>query len=119
MTKVRKGFMNVFFLGGLMVILLCALVLTDEAGRMRIKRSELESMLAFDYRVEAYYLLIESGAIAADEEKIFGSLSSYELVSYREGENYIMIEKLEDKVLITGHFNGRERCYYEIAQSER
>ncbi|WP_312654216.1 hypothetical protein [Proteiniclasticum sp.] len=116
MERCGKGFINVFFLGGLLIILMCSLVLTEEAGRMRTKRAELENMLAFDYRVEAYYLLIESGALSCEKERAYGSLSVYEIEEHREGDNYITIEKLEDRTLIKGYFKGVERTSYEISR---
>lgn len=116
MKEFRKGFMNVFFLGGLMVVLMCTLVLTEEAGRMRLKRNELQSMLAFDYRVEAYYLLLESGAIHADKESAYGSLMEYKLVDHSEGENDILIERIGETIHITGYFQGRQRGLYEISK---
>lgn len=108
--------MNIFFIGGLMVILMCTLVLTEEAGRMRMKRKELQSMLTFDYRVEAYYLLVESGAVVPEKERSYGSLIDYGLVDYSQGENEILIERLGDRILVTGYFRGEVRGNYEIWQ---
>lgn len=115
-VKFSNGFMNVFFVGGLMVMLFCTLVLTEEASQMRLKRNELENMLAFDYRVEAYYLLLESGSISLEDTQAYGSLTRYELVDYREGENYIRIENREEMIRITGYFRGVERGFYEISE---
>ncbi|MBO1263544.1 hypothetical protein J3A84_00630 [Proteiniclasticum sp. SCR006] len=110
----RKGFMNMFFTGALMVVMLCFLVLTEEAADMRYRSGELEEMLQFDYRVEAYYLLLETGSLTLTSERGYGSFTEYFIMDTYDEKRYIEITDREDHILIMGYFEGRERGHYEI-----
>ena len=110
----RKGFMNMFFSGALMVVMLCFLVLTEEAADMRYKRGELEEMLQFDYRVEAYYLLLETGSLTLDGERGYGSFTEYFITDTYDEKRYIEITDCMDYILIAGFFEGSERVRYEV-----
>jgi hypothetical protein len=110
----RKGFMNMFFSGALMVVMLCFLVLTEEAADMRYKRGELEEMLQFDYRVEAYYLLLETGSLTLDGERGYGSFTEYFITDTYDEKRYIEITDCMDYILIAGFFEGSERGHYEV-----
>lgn len=110
----RKGFMNMFFSGALMVVMLCFLVLTEEAADLRYKRGELEEMLQFDYRVEAYYLLLETGSLTLDGERGYGSFTEYFITDTYDEKRYIEITDCMDYILIAGFFEGSERVRYEV-----
>lgn len=113
-TGKRRGFMNIFFLGAIFIVLLSFLVLTKEASDMRFRRRELENMLKFDYKVETYYLLLETGHLFMDKEKEYGSFNQLQIVDQFEEDRYIEIRNMEERILITGSLNGVERGYYEI-----
>ena len=113
-NRKKKGFMNMFFTGALMVVMLCFLVLTEEAADMRYRRGVLEEMLQFDYRVETYYLLLETGSLTLDRERGYGSLTEYLIMDTCDEKRYIEITDRKDHILIVGFFEGAERGRYEI-----
>lgn len=112
----KKGFMNVFFAGALIMVLLCTLTLTREAGLMRIRRKELEMMLSFDYRMEAYYLLLSSGAMILNEDEVYGSFEAYEFTDQWQEDRFIRIQRSNEGIIIRGRLFGEERGYYEIRE---
>ena len=73
----RSGFMNIFFMGAVFIVLFSFMVLTKEASDMRLRRAELENMLKFDYRVETYYLLLLTGQLTMEKEKGYGSFKEF------------------------------------------
>jgi len=113
-TSKRSGFMNIFFLGAILIVLLSFLVLTKEASAMRFRRSELENMLKFDYKVEMYYLLIESGHLFMEKEIGYGVFDQVLIADHFEKDRYIEIRNMEDRIVISGSLSGVERGYYEI-----
>ncbi len=110
----RSGFMNIFFMGALFIVLFSFLVLTKEASDMRLRRAELEHMLKFDYRVETYYLLLVTGQLTMEKEKGYGSFKEFMILDYFEEDRFIEIRTMEDTIVITGSLYGVERGYYEI-----
>lgn len=112
----KRGYMNVFFAGAVIVVLLLSLTLTREAGLMRIRMKEMQMMLEFDYRVEAYYLLLHSGALSLTEEEAYGSFEEYELTKEKNHERFIRIHKEGERTIIRGSLWGKERGYYEITK---
>lgn len=108
--------MNVFFAGALIMVLLCTLTLTREAGLMRIRRKELEMMLSFDYRMEAYYLLLSTGSLILAEDEAYGSFEAYALTDRRQEERFIRIQRSSEGIIIRGRLFGKDRGYYEIRE---
>ena len=106
--------MNIFFLGAVIIVLLSFLVLAKEASDMRFRRKELEHMLKFDYKVETYYLLLETGYLIMEKEKGYGSFEQLLIADHFEEDRYIQIRDMEDRVVITGFLYGVERGHYEI-----
>lgn len=106
--------MNIFFAGAVMIVLFSFLVLTKEASEMRLRRRELEIMLKFDYRVETYYLLFETGQLSMGKEQGYGSFDEYVIKEHFEEDRYIEIRDLEELIVISGSLHGVERGYYEI-----
>lgn len=113
-TGRKRGFMNIFFTGAVLIVLLSFLVLTKEASEMRFRRKELENMLKFDYRVETYYLLLETGYLLIEEEKGYGSFDQLLIEDHFEEDRYIEIRNMDDRILIIGSLSGVERGFYEI-----
>lgn len=97
-----------------MIVLFSFLAFTKEASDMKYRRRELEIMLQFDYRVEAYYLLLEAGQLAMEEEKGYGSFNEYEILERFEEDRYIEIRDEGERIVISGSLSGVERGYYEI-----
>jgi hypothetical protein len=110
----RRGFMNLFFAGAVMIVLFSFLVFTKEASDMRFRRRELENMLKFDYRVETYYLLLETGHLSMEKEKGYGSFDEYMIREQFEEDRYIEIKDMGDRIVIAGSLSGVGRGYYEI-----
>ena len=108
--------MNIFFGGAVIIVLFSFLVLTREASDMRFRRRELENMLKFDYRVESYYLLLETGHLSMEKEKGYGSFDQYMIEDQCEEGRYIEITNMEDRIVISGSLSGVERGYYEISK---
>ena len=106
--------MNIFFLGAVFIVLLSFLVLTKEASDMRFRRKELENMLKFDYKVETYYLLLETGYLFMEKEKGYGSFDQLLIADHFEEDRYIEIRNMEDRIVIAGSLSGVKRGYYEI-----
>lgn len=110
----RSGFMNIFFMGAVFIVLFSFMVLTKEASDMRLRRAELENMLKFDYRVETYYLLLLTGQLTMEKEKGYGSFKEFMILDHIVEDRFIEIRVLEDTIVITGSLYGVERGYYEI-----
>lgn len=106
--------MNIFFAGAVMIVLFSFLVLTKEAADMRFRRKELETMLKFDYRVEAYYLLLETGQLSMENATGYGSFDEFVIEEHFKEDRFIEIRDMEDRIVITGFLSGVERGYYEI-----
>ena len=110
----QKGFMNIYFAGICVFILLVSMTLTGEAMKGRLKRREYEAMLQFDYRLEGYFLLLKSGSLAMDGETSYGSLERYELTGQKGPETHIKLTQTENGIRLEGYFNGKLRKTYEI-----
>ncbi|MFH5835283.1 hypothetical protein ACHAL6_04290 [Proteiniclasticum sp. C24MP] len=106
--------MNIFFGGAVMMVLFCFLVLTKEASDMRFRRQELEQMLQFDYTVEAYYLLLDTGGLSLDQDRGYGSFNEYIIRESHDEDRYIEITDREDHIQLTGYYSGKKRVQYEI-----
>jgi|GEM_PF-1356682 len=116
-TKARvkkKGFMNVYFAGVCVIILLASMSLTGEAMKERLRRNELEAMLQFDYRLEGYFLLLKSGSLTMEEGIRFGSLESYEWIAIRDPKTYIQLIQTWDGIRLEGYFGRKLRKTYEF-----
>lgn len=110
----QKGFMNIYFAGICVFILLVSMTLTGEAMKGRLKRREYEAMLQFDYRLEGYFLLLKSGSLAMDGETSYGSLERYELTGQKGPKTHIKLTQSENGLRLEGYFNGKLRKTYEI-----
>lgn len=110
----QKGFMNIYFAGICVFILLVSMTLTGEAMKGRVKRREYEAMLQFDYRLEGYFLLLKSGSLAMDGETSYGSLERYELTGQKSPKTHIKLTQSENGIRLEGYFNGKLRKTYEI-----
>jgi hypothetical protein len=110
----KKGFMNIYFAGVCVVILLASMSLTGEAMKGRLRRNEYEAMLQFDYRLEGYFLLLKSGSLLMAGDTCFGSLESYELRAQTDTMTYIQLIREGDGIRLEGYFGGKLRKTYEI-----
>lgn len=114
-TRVKKkGFMNIYFAGVCIMILIASMSLTGEAMKGRLKRNELEAMLQFDYRLEGYFLLLKSGSLSMAGDTCYGSLESYEWIAKRDPKTYILLIQTWEGIRLEGYFGGRLRKTYEI-----
>lgn len=110
----KKGFMNIYFAGICVIILLASMLLTGEAMKGRLKRKEYEAMLQFDYRLEGYFLLLKSGSLTMEGDTTFGSLESYEWIALRDPKTYIQLTRLGEGTSLKGYFLGKLRKTYEL-----
>lgn len=110
----KKGFMNIYFAGICVFILLVSMTLTGEAMKGRLKRHEYEAMLQFDYRLEGYFLLLKSGSLVMEGETNYGSLERYELKDQKEPKTHIKLTQTENGIRLEGYYNGKLRKTYEI-----
>lgn len=110
----KKGFMNIYFAGVCVVILLASMSLTGEAMKGRLRKNEYEAMLQFDYRLEGYFLLLKSGSLLMASDTCFGSLESYELRAQTDTKAYIQLIRTGDGIRLDGYFGGKLRKTYEI-----
>jgi len=110
----KKGFMNIYFAGVCVMILLASMSLTGEAMKGRLRRNTYEAMLQFDYRLEGYFLLLKSGSLSMDGDTCFGSLESYEWVAIKDPKTYIQLIQTWDGIRLEGYFGGKLRKTYEI-----
>ena len=113
--EAKKGFMNIFFAGVCVFILMVGLSLTVEAMEGRMRRREYREMLKFDYRLEGYFLLLWSGSLEIPDGLAFGSLEGYEVLPSKAGETYITMNQEEGSILLQGYYEGKLRKTYEVA----
>lgn len=115
-TTVKNGRIHLVFLGGIFLLLLLGGRFVEEQSEFRYRRSEMESLLAFDYRLEAYYLLILSNELIIEEGVSYGGLEEYEVSEKPEGEFLIEIRRNPHEVEVVGYYAGEERQKYLIKQ---
>lgn len=111
----KQGFMNIFFAGVCVFILMVGLSLTVEAMEGRMRRRDYREMLKFDYRLEGYFLLLWSGSLQIPDGLTYGDLESYGVLPSKAGETYITMEQEEGAILLQGYYEGKLRKTYEVA----
>ncbi|MGB4589341.1 MAG: hypothetical protein WBI17_08925 [Clostridiaceae bacterium] len=110
----KKGFMNIYFAGICVFILLASMSLTGEAMKGRLRRNQYEEMLQFDYRLEGYFLLLKTDSLTMEEGTAFGSLESYEWKALGDSDTYIHLIRTGADIRMEGYFEGKLRKTYDI-----
>lgn len=112
--KVRKGYISILTTFVVLAIFITIQVIISESMDTKLRLTGYRYKLVFDYRVEAYYLMIKAGSLAVPEGEAFGSTYSYSLEYSKEGDTYISILTSEGVTTITGYLDGAMRGVYEI-----
>lgn len=138
--KRKKGFINIFASFLLIFILGISLTLVREGLNYKVQIGSYERDLKFDYRLEAYYLILNLKFSREELNSMtltpYGSLDEYKLIGEKEflKENnldkkstldffknlnyYIKLEKEEsidqDRYILKGYKKGKKRKEYII-----
>ena len=110
----KQGRIHLVMLGVVFLLLLVGLTFAEERAVLKIKQMEMKALLDFDYKLEAYYLLLLSGGLMIDEGVSYGSLEEYEVSEKPQGEFVIEFQKDTERVEIVGYYAGKERQRYEF-----
>lgn len=114
--KVRDGYISVLATTVVLFVFIAIQAIVTESMGQRLRLMRYREQLAFDYRVEAYYLMVKEGSLEAPEGEAYGSLVSYSLDSERQGDTFISISKSEGIITISGYLEGARRLTYEIIE---
>ncbi|MBP1920087.1 hypothetical protein [Youngiibacter multivorans] len=112
--KVRKGYISILATFAVLAVFIALQSIISESMDSRLKLIRYKEQLAFDYRVEAYYLMIREGNLDVPEGEAFGSLNSYSLESASSGDTWISIVTVGGVTSINGYLDKDRRGTYEI-----
>ena len=112
--KVRKGYISILATFAVLAVFIALQSIVSESMDSRLKLIRYKEQLAFDYRVEAYYLMIRGGNLEVPEGEAFGSLDSYSLESAFSGDTWISIVTVGGVTSINGYLDKDRRGTYEI-----
>lgn len=114
--KVRNGYISVLATTVVLAVFIALQAIVSESMDQRLRLIRYREQLKFDYRVEAYYLMIKEGDLVAPEGEAYGSLVSYSLENAPSGDTWISISTKERVTAITGYLDGGLRASYEIRE---
>ncbi|NLB20725.1 MAG: hypothetical protein GX829_07905 [Clostridium sp.] len=114
----EKGFIHVFFMGAVVILLMVFFNLTSQGMDQKIYRAELETKLKLDYATEAYYLLIREGEMWVAEGISYGDLTLNDLNQNLRANPYIEVDRKNHIIIISSWFKGERRGGYEIEKEE-
>lgn len=114
MNSEKKGSIHLVLMGGVFLLMLLGLRFAEEHSDFKYRRAEMEALLAFEYRLEAYYLLILADELKIEEGVSYGSLEGYEVAEKPEGAFVIEFQKNHRTVEIVGLYAEKERQRYSI-----
>lgn len=114
--KVRNGYISVLATTVVLAVFIALQAIVAESMDQRLRLIRYREQLKFDYRVEAYYLMIKEGDLVAPEGEAYGSLVSYSLENAPSGDTWISISTKEGVTAITGYLDGGLRANYEIRE---
>lgn len=114
----KQGFIHIFFMGAVVILLMVLLSLTSQAMDQKVYRAKLETMLKLDYAGEGYYLLIREGEMVVEEGISYGNLSLEGLSENRTSDPYIQVERQNHHITISSWFKGERRGSYEVENEE-
>lgn len=114
----EKGFIHIFFMGAVVILLMVFFSLTSQAMDQKIYRAELETKLKLDYATEAYYLLIREGEMWVAEGISYGDLTLNDLNQNLRANPYIEVDRKNHIIIISSWFEGERRGGYEIEREE-
>lgn len=112
--KVRKGYISILTTFVVLAIFITIQAIISESMDTKLHLTDYRYKLAFDYRVEAYYLMIKTGSLDVPEGGAFGSIESYSIEYSKEGDTFISITTSAGVTSITGYLDGVRRGAYEI-----
>ncbi|ETA82431.1 hypothetical protein [Youngiibacter fragilis] len=112
--KVRDGYISVLAATAVLFVFIAIQAIITESMGQRLRLTRYREQLAFDYRVEAYYLMVKEGNLEVPEGEAYGSLVSYSLDNEPQGDTFISISKSGGTITITGYLDGARRISYEI-----
>ena len=114
--KVRNGYISVLATTVVLALFIGLQSIVSESMDQRLRLIRYREQLIFDYRVEAYYLMIKEGDLEASEGEANGSLVSYSIDHETSGDTWISISTAEGVTAITGYLDGVRRGTYEISK---
>jgi hypothetical protein len=114
MKTSKSGRIHLVFMGGIFLLLIVGLRFIDDQSYVTYRRSEMEALLTFDYKLEGYYLLLLANELNIEEGISYGSLEEYRTSVKTEGEFVIEFCKNKKTVEVIGYYKAKERQRYSI-----